>query len=268
SVQPYKYNGKELDQKNGLNWYDYGARHYDAAIGRWHVVDPMSEKYYLTDPYVYCGNNPIKRIDPSGMWYTGYTVDENGFFRKVNDIGGNRYDVLYNMKLFSPDRTEDYDESGDKTGIKISKGILIEKSVNHNFSAKTITGVLHTLDGYETGEKISNHSYEIKNDEEAQAIMNFLDKNTKVEWGNTFMMDGQGNKINLLGTSHEATTIRMGFYQKQKYLDRGFRVIRDDHIHPFSVNASDSDKGHASNILTRSPQAKFRILFQGKYYKY
>ena len=98
--------------------------------------------------------------------------------------------------------------------------------------------------------------------------MNFLDKNTKVEWGNTFMMDGQGNKINLLGTSHEATTIRMGFYQKQKYLDRGFRVSRDDHIHPFSVNASDSDKGHASNILTRSPQAKFRILFQGKYYKY
>ena len=23
--QPYKYNGKELDTHNGLNWYDYGA---------------------------------------------------------------------------------------------------------------------------------------------------------------------------------------------------------------------------------------------------
>ena len=34
NVQPYKYNGKELDTKNGLNWYDYGARHYDAALGR------------------------------------------------------------------------------------------------------------------------------------------------------------------------------------------------------------------------------------------
>ena len=67
NVQPYKYNGKELDTKNGLNWYDYGARHYDAVLGRWHVVDPLAEKYYSSSPFVYCGNNPINRIDPTGM---------------------------------------------------------------------------------------------------------------------------------------------------------------------------------------------------------
>ena len=48
-----KYNGKELDRKNGLDWYDYGARMYDAALGRWHAVDPMSEKYYSISSYVY-----------------------------------------------------------------------------------------------------------------------------------------------------------------------------------------------------------------------
>ena len=53
SVQPYKYNGKELDNKKGLNWYDYGARHYDAALGRWFVVDPLAEKYYAWSPYAY-----------------------------------------------------------------------------------------------------------------------------------------------------------------------------------------------------------------------
>ena len=67
NVQPYKYNGKELDTKNGLNCYDYGARHYDAVLGRWFVVDPLAEKYYSSSPFVYCGNNPINRIDPTGM---------------------------------------------------------------------------------------------------------------------------------------------------------------------------------------------------------
>lgn len=67
SVQPYKYNGKELDRKGGLDWYDYGARHYDVALGGWHVMDPMLEKYYSISPYAYCLNNPIKFIDPTGM---------------------------------------------------------------------------------------------------------------------------------------------------------------------------------------------------------
>ena len=66
SVQPYKYNGKELDRKGGLDWYDYGARMYDAALGRWHVVDPMADKYYSWSVYVYCQNNTIKYIDPDG----------------------------------------------------------------------------------------------------------------------------------------------------------------------------------------------------------
>ena len=66
SVQPYKYNGKELDRKGGLDWYDYGARMYDAALGRWHTVDPLSEKYYGVSPYNYCLNNPLKYIDSDG----------------------------------------------------------------------------------------------------------------------------------------------------------------------------------------------------------
>ena len=65
-LQPYKYNGKELDRMHGLDTYDYGARQYAAAIGRWDRVDPLCEKYYDVSPYAYCGGNPINAIDPDG----------------------------------------------------------------------------------------------------------------------------------------------------------------------------------------------------------
>jgi len=66
NVQPYKYNGKELDSKKGLNWYDYGARHYDAVLGRFITVDALYDKHFKVSPYVYCGNEPVGRIDPDG----------------------------------------------------------------------------------------------------------------------------------------------------------------------------------------------------------
>ena len=66
STQPYKYNSKEYDTKKDLNWYDYGARHYDAVLGRFMTVDPLAEKYYSESLYTYCYSNPINCIDPNG----------------------------------------------------------------------------------------------------------------------------------------------------------------------------------------------------------
>ena len=66
--QPYKYNGKELDQMHGLNLYDYSARYYESAVGRFTSVDPLAEKKPWLTPYHYCSNNPIKRVDPDGKW--------------------------------------------------------------------------------------------------------------------------------------------------------------------------------------------------------
>jgi len=62
----YLYNGKELNDEFGLDWYSYGSREYDAQLGRFHVIDNYSEKYYSMTPYQYGGNNPVLFIDVNG----------------------------------------------------------------------------------------------------------------------------------------------------------------------------------------------------------
>ena len=87
---PLRFTGKELDTETGL--YYYGARYLDPRYSRWLSGDPAITDYmagtsageggvYNTvnfNVYHYGGNNPIKYIDPTGM----YTEDEIENFKK------------------------------------------------------------------------------------------------------------------------------------------------------------------------------------------
>ena len=121
-LQPYKYNGKELDRMHGLDTYDYGARQYNPVTGRWDRIDPLCEKYYSTSPYAYCGNNPIKYIDIHGdslsvegeegalEEYTGvmnkygtgeYKVTNGQISHDLQGKEGNAYDAVFDEAINS-----------------------------------------------------------------------------------------------------------------------------------------------------------------------
>ncbi len=70
----YQYNGKELNEDFGLNWSDYGARWYDAVIGRFVSIDPISVRFPFVSTYNNAENEPIGNIDLHGLQKVSFTL--------------------------------------------------------------------------------------------------------------------------------------------------------------------------------------------------
>jgi len=162
-VNKYQFNGKELNEDFGLNWNDYGARWYDASIGRWNGVDPLAVDYSSWSGYNYVLGNPLKYIDPDGMRVEGdfYAVFQ-GKVRKVgtdNIDDGKQYHVK-NLSAFSQSRsnlnaetTKELLSTGavKEIGISLpegysSEGEIYERIFNESIETGNETGVQLFLD--------------------------------------------------------------------------------------------------------------------------
>ncbi|MCF8338668.1 MAG: hypothetical protein K9I74_11880 [Bacteroidales bacterium] len=163
----YLYNGKELQDDFGLDWYDYGARMYDAQLGRWHVEDPMAEERQSISPYNYVQNNPVARIDPTGMLDDEYSVDEEGNVEHEKDTDED-YDRLHTK--------ENYEKGNMDEGVRVDdQKILADLSM-----VKEKQNVYDAIGTLIETRKLRYASSNNNND--VAKLFTFLAKNTGVEW--------------------------------------------------------------------------------------
>jgi RHS repeat-associated protein len=108
----YMFNAKELDEESGMYYYE--ARYYapPTFISR----DPLFEKYPTISPYAYCSNNPVNRIDPSGM--DDWKPDSDG--NLIAEKGDNAWTLAKFLNIKPQEAISQLKEQG----YKINNGIL------------------------------------------------------------------------------------------------------------------------------------------------
>lgn len=219
-----KYNGKEQQHNEfrdgtGLELYDYGARMYDAQVGRWGVVDPLGEKHPEWSPFAYCLNDPILRIDPDGL--TDFTFDKNT--GEVKQVGEANKDPDRILKTNSKGEVK-YDKKGvAKVAVDgLAKGFL---SDGQNYKSKDY---VFSVGG-----------------EGQPTLANFEDFAVKmsdyigVELGGVYLSNDKGadaniSKVYLDNYANNTLTSNSPTYTKL-YSDKeikGMNLITDFHTHP------------------------------------
>ena len=105
TAQKFGYNGKELNEELGIQWHDFGARNYDASLGRWMNLDPLAEE--TMQPYSAMNNNPIMFVDPDGRKAYSPIYGTDGTFLGTDDQGLQGKAIVMNAENFEQGMSHD-----------------------------------------------------------------------------------------------------------------------------------------------------------------
>ncbi|HNP24986.1 MAG TPA: RHS repeat-associated core domain-containing protein [Panacibacter sp.] len=112
----YGFNGKELDKDITAQDYDYGMRIYDARIGKFLSVDPLTNEYPWYTPYQFAGCKPIFAKDLDGGEDTPFDFSEAD--RKIREESARLFKI-------DPALSKQYQLRGNLIGFSVVGGAIL-----------------------------------------------------------------------------------------------------------------------------------------------
>lgn len=234
-LQRNKYIGKEFDHTSGLDWYDHGARMYDAAKGSWDRMDFLCEKNTSSSIYGYCHNNPILFVDPDGN----------------DDYFSNNGNYLY-----SKNNTANIYVFQGKTPVKFNKFDL-RNTNNMKVGARVIghyarlAGIKYNMNGGEGHVGISTlHT----TDTEEGVLAQTLGKDIFIKMTNGKLNEEMYNSNNLVSTlehekEHQESNERLTFFIHSNIV---LKQIQADSFNKCSENFQVGTVGNLIDLMNKA----------------